>query len=43
MTFIADTFRTVHNTLKTTPAVANGLTDHVWTPEELLTQLTAHA
>src|SRR5262249_7138213 len=25
-----------HSTLKTTPAVASGLTDHLWTVEELL-------
>lgn len=25
-----------HQTLKTTPAVAAGITDHVWTIEELL-------
>jgi hypothetical protein len=25
-----------HGTLKTTPAVANGLTDHAWTVRELL-------
>ncbi len=43
MTFIAYNFVTVHSTLKTTPAVAHGLTDHVWTMEELLTELTAHA
>ncbi len=43
MTFIAYNFVTVHSTLKTTPAVAHGLTDHVWTLEELLTELTAHA
>ena len=28
-----------HSTLKTTPAVAQGLTDHVWTIEELLTEV----
>jgi hypothetical protein len=29
-------FCKVHGTLKTTPAVAAGLTDHVWTVRELL-------
>ena len=29
-------FARVHSTLRTTPAVASGLTDHVWTVEELL-------
>lgn len=29
-----------HSTIKTTPAVAQGLTDHVWTLEELLTATT---
>lgn len=29
-------FCRVHLTLKTTPAVAAGLTDHVWTVEELV-------
>ena len=28
-----------HQTLKTTPAVASGLADHVWTTEELLALL----
>jgi transposase-like protein/IS1 family transposase len=31
-------FCRVHATIKTTPAVAQGLTDHVWTIEELLTE-----
>jgi len=31
-------FCRVHGTLKTTPAVAAGITDHVWTMEELLTR-----
>ncbi len=29
-------FVRVHSTIKTTPAVKAGLTDHVWTVEELL-------
>lgn len=29
-------FCRVHSTIKTTPAVAAGLTDHVWTVKELL-------
>jgi len=29
-------FARVHQTLKTTPAVAAGVTDHVWTIEELV-------
>jgi hypothetical protein len=28
----------VHSTLKTTPAVAAGVTDHVWTVAELLSE-----
>lgn len=32
----AHNFCRKHHTLKTTPAVAHGLTDHVWTIEELL-------
>jgi len=31
-------FVRVHSTIKTTPAVAQGLTDHAWTMEELLTE-----
>ena len=31
-------FCKVHGTLKTTPAVAAGLTDHVWSVQELLTK-----
>jgi len=31
-------FCKVHGTLKTTPAVAAGLADHVWTVQELLTK-----
>ncbi len=30
-------FIRVHHTLKTTPAVKAGLTDHVWTLREMLT------
>ena len=32
-------FVRVHSTIKTTPAVAQGLTDHVWTIEELLAEV----
>ena len=32
-----------HSTLKTTPAVASGLTDHVWTLEELLENVTGQS
>jgi hypothetical protein len=32
----------IHGTLKTTPAVKHGLTDHPWTVEELLTVLATH-
>lgn len=42
ITFAAYNFVTVHSTLKTTPAVAHGLTDHVWSMEELLTELAKH-
>jgi hypothetical protein len=31
----------VHQTLRVTPAMEAGLTDHVWTVEELLMQLEA--
>ncbi len=41
--FAAYNFVTVHSTLKTTPAVAHGLTDHVWSMEELLGELARHA
>jgi len=34
--FVHYNFVRVHQTLKTTPAVAAGLADHVWTIEELL-------
>jgi IS1 family transposase len=43
LTFVAYNFVTVHTTLKTTPAVAHGLTDHPWTMEELLTELATHS
>jgi hypothetical protein len=35
-------FVTVHSRLKTTPAVAYGLTGHVWTMEERLAELAVH-
>ncbi|HEV3340895.1 MAG TPA: IS1 family transposase [Pirellulales bacterium] len=41
--FMAYNFVTVHGTLKTTPAVAHGLTDHVWSVEELLGVLAKYA
>jgi len=34
--FMYYNFCRVHLTLKTTPAVASGLADHVWTIEELV-------
>ena len=34
--FMHYNFCRVHQTLKTTPAVASGLTDHEWTVEELV-------
>jgi len=37
--FMFYNFCRVHSTMKTTPAVASGLTDRVWTPEELLALL----
>ncbi len=42
LTFVAYNFCTVHSTLKTTPAVAHGLTDKVWSMEDLLTELAKH-
>lgn len=42
LTFVAYNFVTVHTTLKTTPAVAHGLTDHPWSMEELLAELANH-
>ena len=36
-------FCRVHSTLKTTPAIAAGLTDHVWTVRELLERAAATA
>ncbi len=32
-----------HSTIKTTPAVAQGLTDHEWTIEELLTEVATQS
>lgn len=32
----------VHSTIKTTPAVAQGLTERPWTIEELLTEVASH-
>jgi len=32
-------FARVHQTLKTTPAVAAGVTDHVWSVEEIVALL----
>ena len=37
--FVYYNFCRVHMTLKTTPAVAAGLTEHVWSVAELLAQL----
>ena len=42
LTFVAYNFVTVHSTLKTTPAVKHGITDHVWTMDELLVELAKH-
>jgi len=39
MFFAYYNFCRVHSTIKTTPAVATGLTDHVWTVKELLEKL----
>ncbi len=36
MFFAAHNFIRVHSTLKLTPAMAAGLTDHVWSVRELL-------
>lgn len=41
--FAAYNFIRVHSTLKTTPAVAAGLADHVWTVRELLERAAALA
>ena len=41
--FVVYNFVTVHSTLKTTPAVAHGLTDRPWTMEELLGELVKYA
>ncbi len=35
-------FCRVHKTLRVTPAMEAGLTDHVWSIEELLIQTTSH-
>ena len=35
--FALSNFCRIHATIKTTPAIASGLTDHVWTLKELLT------
>ena len=43
LVFTVYNFVTVHSTLKTTPAVAHGLTDHAWTMEELLGELVKYA
>lgn len=34
--FVNYNFRAVHGTLKTTPAIAAGITDHIWSWEEIL-------
>jgi hypothetical protein len=34
-------FCRIRSTIKTTPAVAQGLTDHVWPIEELLAEVAA--
>src|SRR5437588_9125037 len=39
--FMHYNFCRVHQTLKTTPAVAAGLTDHTWTLDELIGLLSA--
>src|SRR5207244_12074174 len=40
--FVFYNFCRVHMTLKTTPAVAAGLTDHVWSVAELLAQMASN-
>jgi hypothetical protein len=35
--FALSNFCRIHATIKTTPAIASGLTDYVWTLKELLT------
>ena len=35
-------FVRVHQTLRTTPAMAANLTDHVWSLEEMLSAVTSH-
>ena len=39
--FAFDNFCRVHQTLSVTPAMEAGLTDHVWTVEELIALLPA--
>ena len=39
---LAYNFVTIHSTLKTTPAVRHGLTDHPWSIEEMLQVLAVH-
>lgn len=34
--YLDNVFRCVHQTLRVTPAMEAGLTDHIWTIEELL-------
>lgn len=41
--FMAYNFVTIHGTLKTTPAMAHGLTDHPRTIEEMLGVLAEYA
>lgn len=41
--FAVYNFCRIHGTIKTTPAVAAGLTDHVWTLEELLTKASTQS
>ena len=40
--FVAYNLVLNHGTLKTTPAVKHGLTDHPWSIEELLRELATH-
>jgi IS1 family transposase len=40
--FLYYNFCRIHQTIKTTPAIASGLTDHVWSLAELLNQLATH-
>ncbi len=43
MFFCYYNFCRVHITLKTTPAVASGLTDHVWSVKEMLEAIATHS